>query len=205
VHFCRFCRTFVLWGGVSSGSARYCSASCQEQAAELPTGVAVRRDTGICADCGAVLLSGGFEVAGLSFCSTGCHHELFEGLARQLPATQQDGVDQAWRIRQAACPRCGGFGPVDIGCAHFFVAAGFSRGGMKAGLMCRKCERRQRLLYSTLTLVLGWWSGSGLVASPVQLRANLRRTHDRPSELLLECIRFRQAALERQDRGAEGD
>jgi hypothetical protein len=113
------------------------------------------------------------EEGELRFCSEKCHEV---GRFRQenpMPKALVTGVAEQWF--QGACPKCEGSGPVDVHFAHSVLSAVFVRFSRKQSMLsCRRCARKKQTLSLLATLLLGWWSLSGIIMTPLYIVRNLR-------------------------------
>lgn len=152
-----------------------------------------------CASCGSTIVVGGVTQSGLRFCGKKCaQNSALLVAAQSLPP---DLVEQQVRaLFQAACPKCGGEGPVDIRFNHRITSALYlTWWKTKSSVSCAKCAKKEQWGAIAHCMILGWWGFPwGIVGAPVQIGRNvselLKAKSTEPSEALRLHVRRQLAA-----------
>lgn len=147
---------------------------------------------GKCAACGSVILFGGVRDGDRVYCNGHCR-----GRAGAVVTVPDDVVEeQARKLHQGPCPRCGGPGPVDVHRAHtVWSAVVLTSWKSQPYVCCTSCGNKARWQALAFSMGLGWWGVPfGLVLTPVQVGRNIAglvSSHDplQPSSELLEVVR----------------
>lgn len=127
-----------------------------------------------CSICGTTILFGGIKEEDQRYCGEDCQ-------ANHVLANMSDRIPEAIvqetmrKVREDACPRCGGNGPVDVFTSHkvtsFIVMTSWKN---QPQLSCRGCATKSQLAGTLHSTILGWWGFPwGLIMTPVQIGRNL--------------------------------
>ena len=127
-----------------------------------------------CDSCGTTILFGGVQADGYRFCNESCASgAALMRIATDLPpdVVQQ----QAWHLRQGACPVCQGPGPVDVHTSHRVYSVLIMTSWQNIPrLSCRGCGVKAKVRDTAVSLAAGWWGFPwGLIMTPVQVGRNL--------------------------------
>jgi hypothetical protein len=126
-----------------------------------------------CAYCSSTIILGGVTQGAEKFCNANCRNNAFiTNLSQRIPTEAlEQKIEEIWRGK---CPKCGGSGPVDVHKAHeIWSALVLSSRKSRHHVCCRSCGRKQQVTAMLLCGVLGWWSRSGLILTPVQITRNV--------------------------------
>jgi hypothetical protein len=108
------------------------------------------------------------------FCNATCRNNAFIlNLSQNIPAdVLQQKIEEVWRGK---CPKCGGYGPVDVHKAHqVWSALILTRWSSRGYVCCRSCGTKQQLGGLLFSGVAGWWGFPwGLILTPVQITRNI--------------------------------
>ena len=123
-----------------------------------------------CDSCNTSILFGGERHLSLRFCGKKCRQKgqaLVDAFDRVTDAEVQALVT---RIREEGCPLCHAKGPVDVHSSYrvlsFLVYVMWQS---TPRIACRRCGLKRQAGDFGLSLLLGWWSRSGLFLTPVYL------------------------------------
>ena len=155
---------------------------------------------GACDYCGTRMLFGGKKAGNLRFCNERCQQAgALLAVSNQVPEAMVQ--ERIWQVRQGACPKCQGPGPVEVHTSHrvwsAFVLTSWSS---RPHISCRSCGRKSQLGAAAFSLVLGWWGFPwGIVMTPVQVCRNLAgmlrsQQSSEPSPQLQKMVRMHLAA-----------
>ena len=155
-----------------------------------------------CASCGTMILFGGERVGDLRFCNATCASKsVMANYGREIPP--EIVAQRAVQIRESACPKCNGSGPIDVQMGHTIISVlVMTQWNSKPLLACRSCGLTHQIKSLFICLFCGWWGFPwGLIGTPIQMIRNLAAAFSGlPSE---PSPALRQLAL--ADLGAELD
>jgi hypothetical protein len=127
-----------------------------------------------CAQCGSTIIMGGVTHGSERFCNVKCQNNAFILKQAQsvAPEVLQQKVEEVWRGK---CPKCGGYGPVDVHKAHqVWSMLVLTRWTSRQHICCRSCGTKQQLGGLLVSGVAGWWGFPwGLILTPVQITRNV--------------------------------
>lgn len=164
-----------------------------------------------CAYCRSMVIVGGVRDGEQRFCNDRCHQggQLVALSERIDPEDVRAAVAE---VRQGACPKCGGAGPVDVTTSHKVWSAVFiTSWGSHPQVCCRSCGRKQQLGHLVFSAVVGWWGFPwGLIMTPVQVGRNvagLFKKYDpyQPSPEMEDVVRMMLASEVAQAAAAQPD
>ena len=126
-----------------------------------------------CSYCNTYILFGGVKDGTGRYCNATCHEgSALMSIAEQIP--REDFERVLAEVYSGKCPSCSGPGPVDVHSAHYaWSIVVMTSWGQKSKVCCASCGTKLRLLWSTSTLLFGWWGIPwGFIATPMQLFRN---------------------------------
>jgi len=155
-----------------------------------------------CAACGTTILFGGETEGDLRFCGEKCHQQ-GSGIVGLIDSVPDDLVAQeAKRIHEGPCPRCGGGGPIDIHTSHHvWSALLMTSWGSNPQICCQSCGTKSRLYRTFSSALFGWWGFPwGLLVTPVQIVRNIGglASAPDPSEPSEELVRMTRMLIAQQ-------
>jgi hypothetical protein len=128
-----------------------------------------------CANCNKWIIAGGKRDGDLRFCDAKCQEQ---GALTAVASVVPDQVvnEQAWKIHQGACPKCGGRGPIDVHTSYrVWSALVMTNWSSRPHVVCRSCGTKARMSDAARSLAFGWWGFPwGLIMTPVQVCRNLK-------------------------------
>ena len=147
-----------------------------------------------CAQCGMTILFGGVNGPDEKYCNDDC---LGQAMQNQALAFVPDEViyDAISEVHQGHCPMCEERrGPVDVRTSYrvwsFLIVSTHSSA---LQISCRSCGNKSKVKDILFCGILGWWSISGLLMTPVQIGRNIwgiiSTPNRNPSPMLAEVIR----------------
>jgi hypothetical protein len=155
-----------------------------------------------CASCGSLILFNATRVGNRQYCNNACAAN--GTVLHHADRISGDVVQQHLQaVHQGNCPKCAGPGPVDVHAAHrVWSAIAMTRWSSRNWVTCRSCGRKEQLISSAFSLVLGWWGFPwGLLMTPVQIGRNVKGIIGGPdpaipSPALEQIIRLHLAAAQ---------
>ncbi|MBI5758672.1 MAG: hypothetical protein HZA46_09155 [Planctomycetales bacterium] len=127
-----------------------------------------------CDYCGTTILFGGVFDGRWRFCNENCRTQgVLLAVADRVP---EDVLQEHLReVHEAACPKCGGSGPVDVHTSHrVWSAAVMTSWNSLPEVCCRSCGTKAKLFSTLFCGALGWWGFPwGLLVTPVQITRNV--------------------------------
>jgi hypothetical protein len=127
-----------------------------------------------CAYCGSTIVMGGLTQGAERFCNANCRNNAFIlNLSQSVPPDLlQQKLEEVWRGK---CPKCGGYGPVDVHKAHqVWSLLVLTQWKSRQFICCRSCGTKQQILGLLFSGVAGWWGFPwGLILTPVQITRNI--------------------------------
>lgn len=131
--------------------------------------------TNECDYCGRSIAFGCVSDGTQRFCSNTCMRESHLHAAAFALAPDLI-VEHANRLLAGACPQCGVIGKiVEMRPVHTVVSIiWWCQARRESRLCCRSCAVRANGWAIVSSLLFGWWSLPGLIATPVQVWRNLR-------------------------------
>jgi hypothetical protein len=127
-----------------------------------------------CGACGTTILFGGVEHQGQRYCNADCAgNGVLLQAARQVP--EAEALLLASKIHGGACPKCSGYGPIDIHKAYqVWSLVLMTSWKTLPQISCRKCAVKSQVLHLIGSGVVGWWGFPwGLIMTPVQIVRNI--------------------------------
>ena len=127
-----------------------------------------------CPTCNEWIMLGAKRWGDVKFCSDRCLVEArCEAVASRLPAELIE--EQVHLVHQAACPVCGGAGPVDLHLSHRVWSIVFLTTSVDdPRVSCRRCAVGVKLRDSLFSGLFGWWGlPMGLLLTPAQIYRNV--------------------------------
>ncbi len=147
-----------------------------------------------CEACGARIYFGRGR-----FCSESCQASGFDStFSQRIPL--EVARDRAIALHAGRCPRCNGPGPVDMRLSYRGWSAVYaSSWESRFSISCHRCGVQQQFLAIIYTAILGWWSITGLLMTPVQVARNIAVLLNppdptTPSEALVARVRVQLGA-----------
>jgi len=117
---------------------------------------------------------GGITQGTERFCNATCRNNAYIlHLSQSIPTDLlEQKIEEVWRGK---CPKCGGYGPVDVHKAHqVWSALVMTRWSSRGYICCRSCGTKRQLGRLLLSSVAGWWGFPwGLILTPVQITRNI--------------------------------
>jgi hypothetical protein len=108
------------------------------------------------------------------FCNATCRNNAsILNLSKSIkPEDLEQKIEEVWRGK---CPKCGGYGPVDIHKAHqVWSILVLTRWSSRPFICCRSCGTKQQIVGLLVSSVAGWWGFPwGLILTPVQITRNI--------------------------------
>jgi hypothetical protein len=127
-----------------------------------------------CAYCGSTIIMGGVTQGAEKFCNATCRNNAYILQLSQsvTPEVVEQKVQEVWRGK---CPKCGGYGPVDVHKAHqVWSLVILTQWKSRPFICCRSCGTKQQIGGLLLSGVAGWWGFPwGLILTPVQITRNI--------------------------------
>lgn len=127
-----------------------------------------------CAYCGSTIIMGGVTQGSERFCNVACRNNAFTLQLSQsvAPEVLEQKIEEVWRGK---CPKCGGYGPVDVHKVHqVWSALVLTRWTSRQYVCCRSCGTKRQLGGLLISGVAGWWGFPwGLILTPVQITRNI--------------------------------
>lgn len=153
-----------------------------------------------CDNCGKTIVFGGVRESGLIFCKQKCQENSnLLKVSRKIP---QDVInEQAREIHRGLCPKCQGYGPVDVHTSYrIYSLLLFSTWKSIPNICCRSCGRKSQIGNGMFSFLCGWWGFPwGILITPLQLMRNIigvLKSPDEtsPSETLVNLVRVSMAS-----------
>ncbi|TWU59281.1 WD domain, G-beta repeat [Rubripirellula tenax] len=156
-----------------------------------------------CGACNSFILGGGKSEGGKRYCNAKC---LEVGRTINYVGDIPDDIisKRAWQMRDAACARCGGPGPLDFHGGQQVISVIILTWTTDATVFgCHRCGKNAAIKATVTTLFAGWWGFPwGLIMTPIVLVTNtvalLQSTPPGPSARLLDAAKMDMAAQLRQ-------
>ena len=127
-----------------------------------------------CAYCGSTIIMGGVTQGQQKFCNATCLNNARINLVANniAPEVLEQKVEEIWRGK---CPKCGGYGPVDVHKAHqVWSILVLTRWSSRQFICCRSCGTKQQIVGLLFSGVAGCWGFPwGLILTPVQITRNV--------------------------------
>jgi hypothetical protein len=149
-----------------------------------------------CDNCGTTILFGGVREGNYRFCKKACRDNAYGLIATAAGLSDDLVAEQARKLHESSCPKCGGRGPVDMHSAHaVWSALVLTRWTSKSELSCQSCGTKAKWKALLSSSALGWWGFPwGLLVTPVQILRNISgffKVPDpgKPSDQLLKLVR----------------
>jgi len=127
-----------------------------------------------CAYCGSTIIMGGVTQGQERFCNARCRNnrQIVQVSNSVAPDVLEQKIEEVLRGK---CPKCGGYGPVDVHKAHqVWSILVLTRWNTRQYICCRSCGTKQQIVGLLLSGVAGWWGFPwGLILTPVQITRNI--------------------------------
>jgi hypothetical protein len=139
-----------------------------------------------CGYCNSTVIFGGLKTQDKSerYCNDKCYNNaVLLAVSNKIPIETIN--EQVQQVHQGFCPKCKGRGPIDVHIKYQVWSALFlTSWSNHPEISCRSCGRKNQLIGTVSSLVLGWWGFPwGLIMTPVQVARNVIGMVKGPDEL----------------------